>query len=73
MYKQLLTNRLHGKATELCLKSQCNNYKIHQVHLTSLPEAVYGLSTLRSTHSLVNFVPFQWNKEEERRPMMVKR
>ena len=31
------------------------------------------LSTLRSTPSLVNFVPFQRTKEEEGRPVMVKR
>ena len=31
------------------------------------------LSTLRSTPSLVNFVPFQRTKEEEGRPVMVRR
>ena len=35
-----------------------------------ITEAVYSLSTLRLTPSLVNFV---LNKEQEGRPMMVKR
>ena len=35
-------------------------------------EAVYSLSTLQSTPSLVNLVPFQQNKEEGR-PTMDKR